>query len=99
MSISEIFEIAVRNFLLAEQQAHEQVKKVQIKHSFILKLLTCVSGQSLFFIKSLLNRIKSGLMAFLWEKGKWALKKFEISPIGSFWILNAQIIFEIKKSP
>lgn len=46
-----IFEIAVRNFLLAEQQAHEQVKKVQIKPSFILKLLTCVSGHSLFFRK------------------------------------------------
>ena len=45
------FEIAVRNFLLAEQQAHEQVKKVQIKPSFILKLLTCVSGHSLFFSK------------------------------------------------
>ena len=41
-----MFEIAVRNFLLAEQQAHEQVKKVQIKPSFILKLLTCVSGHS-----------------------------------------------------
>ena len=38
MSISEFLKIAVRNFLLAEQQAHEQVKKVQIKPSFILKL-------------------------------------------------------------
>lgn len=47
----QIFEIAVRNFLLAEQQAHEQVKKVQIKPSFILKILTCVSGHSLFFRK------------------------------------------------
>lgn len=37
--------------LLAEQQAHEQVEKVQIKPSFIAKLLTCVSGHSIFFRK------------------------------------------------
>lgn len=39
------------------------------------------------------------LMAFRNEKGKWALKKIEISPISRFWILTAQTIFEIKKSP
>ena len=58
-----IFEIAVRNFLLAEQQAHEQVKKVQIKPSFILKLLTCVSGHSLFFRKM---RLKTALNLCSW---------------------------------
>lgn len=39
------------------------------------------------------------LMAFRNEKGKWALKKIEISPISRFWILTAQTIFEIKKKP
>lgn len=77
MSIGEFFLIAERNFFLAEEQAHGQVKKVQIKPSFIAKLLTCVSGHSLFFIKCGFNRIKSMLMAFQNEKGKWALKNLE----------------------
>ena len=51
MSISEFLKLRYAIFILAEQQAHAQVKKVQIKPSFILKLLTCVSGHSLFFRK------------------------------------------------
>lgn len=51
MSISEFFKLRNAIFFLAEEQAHAQVKKVQIKPSFILKFLTCVSGHSLFFRK------------------------------------------------
>lgn len=70
MSISEFLKLRNAIFFLAEEQAHAQVKKVQIKPSFILKLLTCVSGHSLFFRKCGFNRIKSMLMAFRKEKGK-----------------------------
>lgn len=48
MSISEFLKLRNAIFFLAEEQAHAQVKKVQIKPSFILKLLTCVSGNSSF---------------------------------------------------
>ena len=50
MSISEFFKL--RNaifFLLKSKPTHKL--KVQIKPSFILKFLTCVSGHSLFFRK------------------------------------------------
>jgi len=39
------------------------------------------------------------LMAFRNEKGKWALKKIEISPISRFWILTAQNYFWNQKKP
>lgn len=70
MSIREFLKLRNAIFFLAEEQAHGQVKKVQIKPSFILKLLTCVSGHSLFFRKCGSNRIKSMLMTFRNEKGK-----------------------------
>lgn len=70
MSISEFLKLRNAIFILAEEQAHAQVKKVQIKPGFSLKFLTCVSGRYLFFIKCGFNRIKSMLMAFRNEKGK-----------------------------
>ena len=50
------------------------------------------------FRKCGFNRIKSMLMAFLKEKGKWALKICEISPISRFWIFTAQTILKSKKA-
>ena len=38
MSISEFLKLRNAIFFLAEQQAHAQVKKVQIKPSFILEI-------------------------------------------------------------
>lgn len=51
MSISEFLKLRNAIFILAEEQAHAQVKKVQIKPGFSLKFLTCVSGRYLFFRK------------------------------------------------
>ena len=51
MSISEFLKLRSAIFILAEEQAHAQVKKVQIKPGFSLKFLTCVSGRYLFFRK------------------------------------------------
>lgn len=51
MSISEFLKLRNAIFIIAEEQAHAQVKKVQIKPGFSLKFLTCVSGHSSFFEK------------------------------------------------
>ena len=60
MSISE-FLITERNFFLLKSKPTHKLK-VQIKPSFILKFLTCVSGHSLF----LENAVKTALNLCSW---------------------------------
>ena len=69
MSISEFLKLRYAIFYLLNSKPTNRLK-VQIKPSFILKILTCVSGHSLFLENAVKNRIKSMLMAFRNEKGK-----------------------------
>ena len=61
MSISEFFKLRNAIFFFAEEQPTHKLK-VQIKPSFILKFLTCVSGHSLF----LENAVKTALNLCSW---------------------------------
>ena len=51
MSISEFLKLRNAIFFLLKSKPTHKLKKIQIKPSFILKLLTCVSGHSSFFEK------------------------------------------------